>query len=142
MVNEWKAQFLVAAPQAFKSNTPGSGEAERIAELEQMVGKLTMQLEIKKRHRACWMERRAETASSDESATGKLSGSGHLCSGGIGTQHVLPSAAGAERRGAARSIINADNQLPDLRLSPPDGTAGTTGLAGESQAGAAGYARK
>ncbi len=35
MINEWKAQFLVAAPQAFESNTPSSGEAERIAELEQ-----------------------------------------------------------------------------------------------------------
>jgi transposase len=49
MINEWKAQFLVAAPQAFASNTPSNGEAERIAELEQMVGKLTMQLEIAKK---------------------------------------------------------------------------------------------
>ena len=86
------------------------------------------------------MERRAETASGDETAPGKLSGGGHLCSGGLGTQHVLPSAAGAERRGAARGIVKAGNRLPDLRLSPPDGTAGTTGLAGESQAGAAGHA--
>jgi transposase-like protein len=49
MVNDWKAQFLAAAPQAFEKGTPSSGEAERIAELEQMVGKLTMQLEIAKK---------------------------------------------------------------------------------------------
>jgi len=46
MVNDWKAQFLAAAPQVFENSTPSSGEAERITELEQMVGKLTMQLEI------------------------------------------------------------------------------------------------
>ena len=60
MVNDWKAQFLAAAPQAFEKGAPSSEEAERIAELEQMVGKLTMQLEIAKKHRACWMERQAE----------------------------------------------------------------------------------
>jgi hypothetical protein len=49
MINDWKAQFLAAAPQAFESNALSSGEAERIAELEQMVGKLTMQLEIAKK---------------------------------------------------------------------------------------------
>ena len=49
MINDWKTQFLAAAPQAFESNTASSGEAERIADLEQMVGKLTMQLEIAKK---------------------------------------------------------------------------------------------
>lgn len=49
MVNDWRAQFLAAAPQAFEKGTPSSEEAERIAELEQMVGKLTMQLEIAKK---------------------------------------------------------------------------------------------
>ena len=49
MINDWKAQFLAAAPQAFESNTASSEEAERIADLEQMVGKLTMQLEIAKK---------------------------------------------------------------------------------------------
>jgi transposase-like protein len=49
MVNDWKAQFLAAAPQAFEKGIEGNGEQERIAELEQMVGKLTMQLEIAKK---------------------------------------------------------------------------------------------
>jgi transposase-like protein len=48
-VNDWKAQFLAAAPQVFERNTPNHEEAERIAELEQMVGKLTMQLEMAKK---------------------------------------------------------------------------------------------
>ena len=49
MVNDWKAQFLAAAPQAFENGASSSKEAERIAEWEQMVGKLTMQLEIAKK---------------------------------------------------------------------------------------------
>ncbi|PJF24204.1 MAG: hypothetical protein CUN53_19010, partial [Phototrophicales bacterium] len=49
MVNDGKAQFLAAAPQAFEKGAPSSGEAERIAELERMVGKVTMQLEIAKK---------------------------------------------------------------------------------------------
>jgi transposase-like protein len=49
MVNDWKAQFLAAAPQVFEKSAPSSEGAERIAELEQMVGKLTMQLEIAKK---------------------------------------------------------------------------------------------
>jgi transposase-like protein len=49
MVNDWKTQFLAAAPQVFAKDTPSSDEQERIAELEQMVGKLTMQLEIAKK---------------------------------------------------------------------------------------------
>lgn len=49
MINDWKTQFLAAAPQVFEKDTGSGGEAERIAELEQMVGKLTMQLEIAKK---------------------------------------------------------------------------------------------
>lgn len=49
MVNDWKMQFLAGAPQVFEKSTPSSGETERVAELEQMVGKLTMQLEIAKK---------------------------------------------------------------------------------------------
>lgn len=50
LVNDWKTQFLAAAPQIFEKETgAGSGESARIAELEQMVGNLTMQLEIAKK---------------------------------------------------------------------------------------------
>jgi transposase-like protein len=49
MVGSWKQQFLVAAPQAFEKGGESSAEQERIAELERMVGKLTMELEIAKK---------------------------------------------------------------------------------------------
>jgi len=94
LVNDWKAQFLAAAPQAFEKGTPSSGEAERIAELEQMVGKLTMQLEIAKKPRACWMGRRAETASGHDAASGSVSSGGDLCRRRAGAQHVLPRCRG------------------------------------------------
>lgn len=49
MVSDWKAQFLAGAAQVFEQGKPANEEAARIAELEQMVGKLTMQLEIAKK---------------------------------------------------------------------------------------------
>jgi len=49
MIGNWKQQFLVAARRAFERDADGSAEQERIAELERMVGKLTMQLEIAKK---------------------------------------------------------------------------------------------
>ena len=49
MVGNWKQQFLAHASQAFDNEAVSSGEQERIAELERMVGKLTMELEIAKK---------------------------------------------------------------------------------------------
>lgn len=49
IVGNWKQQFLAHADQAFVSQTRNSTEQERIAELERMVGKLTMELEIAKK---------------------------------------------------------------------------------------------
>jgi transposase-like protein len=49
MIGSWKQQFLAAAPQAFEKGGESGGEQERIAELERMVGKLTMELEIAKK---------------------------------------------------------------------------------------------
>ena len=49
MVSDWKAQFLAGAAQVFEPGKASSAETVRIAELEQMVGKLTMQLEIAKK---------------------------------------------------------------------------------------------
>ena len=46
--SNWKQQFLENAGQAFEK--PASdGDSEQIAELERMVGRLTMQLEIAKK---------------------------------------------------------------------------------------------
>jgi transposase-like protein len=49
MVGQWKQQFLAHASRAFDSQAASSGEQERIAELERMVGRLTMELEIAKK---------------------------------------------------------------------------------------------
>ena len=49
MIGTWKQQFLAAATQAFESDAARNAEQERIAELERMVGKLTMELEIAKK---------------------------------------------------------------------------------------------
>ena len=47
-LGNWKRQFLENASSAFEK-ADSSGEAEQIAELERMVGRLTMQLEIAKK---------------------------------------------------------------------------------------------
>lgn len=49
MVGTWKQQFLAIATQAFENETTSNQEQARIAELERMVGKLTMELEIAKK---------------------------------------------------------------------------------------------
>ena len=49
MISQWKQQFLAAASRAFERDGDRNAEQERIAELERMVGKLTMQLEIAKK---------------------------------------------------------------------------------------------
>jgi len=48
-INTWKQQLVAAASQAFEKGRDSSAEEERIAELEQLVGKLTMELEIAKK---------------------------------------------------------------------------------------------
>ena len=46
MIGAWQQQCLAAATQAFANETTRNQEQARIAELERMVGKLTMELEI------------------------------------------------------------------------------------------------
>jgi len=45
----WKTEFLERVPLLFKQESMQSQEQERIAELERVVGRLTMQLEIAKK---------------------------------------------------------------------------------------------
>ena len=49
MVNQWKQQFLAHARHAFEADAVTQADQQRIAELERMVGKLTMELEIAKK---------------------------------------------------------------------------------------------
>jgi len=48
-LGNWKQQFLANASSVFAPNHPQQEETQRVAELERMVGKLTMQLEIAKK---------------------------------------------------------------------------------------------
>jgi len=47
--SRWKAEFLTRAPEIFGTQPSRGDEQQRIAELEQMVGRLTMELEAAKK---------------------------------------------------------------------------------------------
>ena len=49
MLSRWKTEFLERAPLLFEENQVKSEDQERIAELERLVGRLSMQLEIAKK---------------------------------------------------------------------------------------------
>jgi transposase len=48
-VSRWKTEFLEKAPQLFQTREQSSQEQVRIAELERMIGRLTLELEIAKK---------------------------------------------------------------------------------------------
>ena len=55
-VSEWKQQFVENAVSLFKSrDKPSKDETERIAELEQLVGRLSVALDIQKKALA-WLD--------------------------------------------------------------------------------------
>lgn len=49
LLGQWKSELLARAPQIFEQDQVRSVEQERIAELERLVDRLTMQLEIAKK---------------------------------------------------------------------------------------------
>jgi transposase len=49
MVTRWKTEFLERAPMVFETERSRDETQERIAELERMVGRLTMKLEAAKK---------------------------------------------------------------------------------------------
>jgi len=49
MVTRWKSEFLEKAPQLFQTGEQNSQEQARIAELERLIGRLTLELEIAKK---------------------------------------------------------------------------------------------
>ena len=54
MFYRWKDEFLAGAAQAFvQDQAAAQASAKRIAELERMVGRLTMELDAAKRSRVC-----------------------------------------------------------------------------------------
>ena len=49
VVSRWKAEFLERAPTLFASDLQRDQDQARVAELERLVGRLTMELEIAKK---------------------------------------------------------------------------------------------
>jgi transposase len=49
VLSRWKQEFLERAPQVFGSPQTESQAEERIGELERMIGRLTMQLDMAKK---------------------------------------------------------------------------------------------
>jgi transposase len=49
VLSRWKQEFLERAPQVFGSPSQTDDQGEKIAELERMVGRLTVQLEAAKK---------------------------------------------------------------------------------------------
>ena len=49
VISAWKEQFLERAPGIFATSRSQSAEQERIADLEQLVGRLTLELEVSKK---------------------------------------------------------------------------------------------
>ena len=47
--SRWRAEFVERAPEIFATKRSRGDEQERIAELERMVGRLTMELEVSKK---------------------------------------------------------------------------------------------
>ena len=49
LLYEWKTQFLANAPSVFDAAQPDSGHAAQVAELEQVIGRLTVENEALKK---------------------------------------------------------------------------------------------
>ena len=54
VINRWRNEFLKQAHLAFGGKGIGEDSAERIAELERMIGRLTMELAVAKKASELW----------------------------------------------------------------------------------------
>ena len=49
LVSRWKKQFVEQASLIFEKESAATGDSQRLAELERMVGRLTMEVEVAKK---------------------------------------------------------------------------------------------
>jgi transposase len=54
LLNRWRNEFMERASSLFESGSDDAAEAQQIADLERLVGQLTMQLEIAKKASSYW----------------------------------------------------------------------------------------
>lgn len=57
VVARWKNQFLHQAPRLFQPENARPGDSARIAELERLIGQLTVELDILKKASTLWSGR-------------------------------------------------------------------------------------
>lgn len=72
LYHKWKALFQERAPEIFEDrrSSIADGREDKIAELERMVGRLTMEVEVLKKPGAGWAHRRGETGGDQTVASG------------------------------------------------------------------------
>jgi transposase len=63
VITRWRAVFLDRAEMLFRTETEREGHLERIAELERLVGRLTMELDIAKKASQLWGSRATRSGS-------------------------------------------------------------------------------
>ena len=63
VVTRWRAVFLDRAELLFRTETEPDGHLERIAELERLVGRLTMELDLAKKASQLWGSRATRSGS-------------------------------------------------------------------------------
>jgi transposase len=63
VITRWRATFLDRAERLFGVDTEREGHLERIAELERLVGRLTMELDIAKKASQLWGSRATRSGS-------------------------------------------------------------------------------
>ncbi len=90
LVYRWRDELVARGPQVYiHENVSGEAAAQaRIAELERMIGRMTMELEALKKRRACWAHA-GGTAEPDPRAGGALSGPALVSGARPGPQHLL-----------------------------------------------------
>jgi transposase len=49
VLSRWKQEFVERSPQVFEKGNEDDGQSQRIAELERMVGRLAMEIEMSKK---------------------------------------------------------------------------------------------
>ena|SRR5687767_9038188 len=68
-LSRWKTEFLEKAPQLFQTREQSSQEQARIAELERMIGRLTLEREIAKKPQPCRLAAWAEASAGHEAGS-------------------------------------------------------------------------
>ena len=59
LLSRWRAQFLERAPQLFATDQTRSDEPAKTAELERLIGRLTVELDAAKKLSVIWRSREA-----------------------------------------------------------------------------------